>query len=116
MLTDMPTLELICLLVASMSVAYYLGRRSARSAPAWYGRRRSRLARQAVSLMALGAATRCQRSLRRRFRPSRTGLSSRWRSSLRLPYDTGYRVRQVRPILGEGAKRAMAAPKLPQRR
>jgi hypothetical protein len=67
MLTAMPTLELICLLVASMSVAYYLGRRSARSTPAWYGRRRSRLARQAVALMALGAETKVRRSLRRRF-------------------------------------------------
>jgi hypothetical protein len=66
MLTGMPTLELICLLVASMSVAYYLGRRSARSAPGWYGRRRSRLTRQAISLMALGAETKLRRSLRRR--------------------------------------------------
>jgi hypothetical protein len=67
MLTDMPTLELICLLVVSMSVAYYLGRRSARSAPSWYGRRRSRLARQAIGLMALGAETKVRRSLRRGF-------------------------------------------------
>ena len=67
MLTGMPTLELICLLVVSMSVAYYLGRRSAKSAPGWYGRRRSRLTRQAIGLMALGAETKVRRSLRRRF-------------------------------------------------
>lgn len=73
----MPTLELICLLVASMSVAFYLGRRSARSTQAWYARtRRPRFARQAITLMALGAASQARRSVRRRFRPARGRFSS----------------------------------------
>jgi hypothetical protein len=73
MLTVMPTFELICLVAIALSAGYVMGRRSARSAPAWFGgSRRSRLARQAIGLMALGAATRARQSLRRRFRPSRS--------------------------------------------
>jgi hypothetical protein len=64
----MPTLQLICLVVIALSVGYVMGRRSASSAPAWFGgSRRSRLARQAIGLIALGAATRVRQSLRRRF-------------------------------------------------
>jgi hypothetical protein len=72
----MLTLQLICLAAVALSVGYVMGRRSARSAPAWFGgSRRSRLARQAISLMAVGAATQIERSIRRRFRPARSRFS-----------------------------------------
>ena len=59
----MLTLQLICLVATALSVGYFMGRRSARSAPAWFGgSRRSRLARQAITLIAVGAATQIQRS------------------------------------------------------
>jgi len=73
----MPTPELLCVVAISISLGYYLGRRSAKSAPPWYARtRRSRLARQAFTLMVLGAATQFRRSLRRRFRPARGPITS----------------------------------------
>ena len=51
----MLTLQLFCLVATALSVGYCMGRRSARSSSAWFGgSRRSRLARQAINLMAGG--------------------------------------------------------------
>lgn len=62
----MAFLGLICALAAAMAIGYWWGRRAA-ARPTWRSRtRRSALARQAITLTALVAASQLQRSLHRR--------------------------------------------------
>ena len=62
----MTVLVVICLVAAAARIGYWFGRRAATSAPPWQERtRRSALARQAITLVLLVAASQLQRSVRR---------------------------------------------------
>lgn len=67
----MAPLGVLAALVVALCIGYVLGRRAGRRSPTWKQRtRRSALGRQAVGLVVLVAASRLQRTIRKRLPPS----------------------------------------------
>ncbi|QRZ05655.1 hypothetical protein JN086_22320 [Mycolicibacterium austroafricanum] len=78
MLEPMSALAVVAALVAALCVGYQLGRRVDRRPPTWKQRTSSAaLGRQAVGLIALLAAGRLERSVRRRLPRRRASWLSR---------------------------------------